>query len=145
MIYWLLTIEVIYYICFMETSTKPNKVHLGRKISRIRDIRGIKQDFLANALGVSQQTISKIEQSEEIEDSTLEKIASVLGVTIEGIKNFTEEAIFNYFNNFHDSSTGDFRQNCTFNPLDKVVELYERLLASEREKIELFKANGSGN
>ncbi|AZA88160.1 XRE family transcriptional regulator [Chryseobacterium shandongense] len=99
---------------FYGTSTKPNKVHLGRKISSIRDIRGIKQDFLANALGVSQQTISKIEQSEEIEDSTLEKIASVLGVNVEGLKNFTEEEIFNYFNNFHDSSTGDFRQNCTF-------------------------------
>ncbi|WP_316795451.1 hypothetical protein [Pedobacter agri] len=73
----------------------------------------------------------------------MEKIATVLGVTVEGIKNFTEEAIFNYFNNFHDSNTGDFRQNFTFNPLDKVVELYERLLASEREKVELLKANGT--
>jgi len=135
----------IYYICFMEASTKSNKVHLGRKISRIREIRGIKQDYLASELGVSQQTISKIEQSEEVEDSTLEKIATVLGITVEGIKNFTEEAIFNYFNNFHDSSTGDFRQNCTFNPLDKVVELYERLLQSEREKIELLKGKDSEN
>jgi len=123
----------------METPTKFNKVHIGRKISRIREIRGIKQDFLAIELGVSQQTISKIEQSEEVEESTLEKIATVLGVTVEGIKNFSEESIFNYFNNFHDSSTGDFRQHCTFNPLDKVVELYERLLASEREKIEILK------
>lgn len=138
----------------METSTKPNKVHLGRKISRIRDIRGIKQDFLANALGVSQQTISKIEQSEEIEDSTLEKIASVLGVTVEGIKNFTEEAIANYFNTFNDKVSDSFNtyHSCTFNPLDKLMEvveenktLYERLLASEREKIEFLKANGSGN
>lgn len=123
----------------METPTKSNKVHIGRKISRIREIRGIKQDFLAIELGVSQQTISKIEQSEEVEESTLEKIATVLGVSVEGIKNFSEESIFNYFNNFHDSSTGDFRQHCTFNPLDKVVELYERLLTSEREKSELLK------
>lgn len=138
----------------METSTKPNKVHLGRKISRIRDIRGIKQDFLANALGVSQQTISKIEQSEEIEDSTLEKIASVLGVTVEEIKNFTEEAIANYFNTFNDKVSDSFNtyHSCTFNPLDKLMEvveenktLYERLLASEREKLEFLKANGSGN
>lgn len=126
----------------METATKPNKVHIGRKISRIREIRGIKQDHLATELGVSQQAISKIEQSEDIEDSTLEKIAVVLGVTVEGIKNFSEESIVNYFNNFHDSSTGDFRNNCTFNPLDKVVELYERLLQSEREKVELLKTSG---
>lgn len=123
----------------METPTTSNKVHLGRKISRIREIRGIKQDYLAIELGVSQQTISKIEQSEEVEELTLEKIAAVLGVSTEAIKNFNEEAIFNYFNSFHDSSTGDFRQHCTFNPLDKVVELYERLLQSEREKVELLK------
>jgi len=128
----------------METSTKPNKVHLGRKISRIRDIRGIKQDFLANALGVSQQTISKIEQSEEVEDSTLEKIAKVLGVSPEGIKNFNEESLINNINSSYDNSTFNVHNHCTFNPLDKVVELYERLLASEREKVELLKATGSG-
>lgn len=128
----------------METSKKSNKDHVGRKISRIREIKGIKQEYLATELGVSQQTISKIEQSEDVEDSTLEKIANALGITIEGIKNFTEEAIFNYFNNFYDSSTGDFRQQCTFNPLDKVVELYERLLQSEREKVELLKQQKNG-
>lgn len=114
-------------------------MHLGRKIGRIRELRGMKQDALAAELGVSQQAISKLEQSEEVEDSTLEKIANALGITVEAIKGFSEENIFNYFNNFHDNSTGDFRQHCTFNPLDKVVELYERLLASEREKIELLK------
>lgn len=123
----------------METSEKTNRMHLGRKISRIRELRGMKQDALAAELGISQQAISKLEQSEEIEDSTLEKVAKVLGVTKEAIKNFTEDSIFNYFNNFHDSSTGDFRQHCTFNPLDKVVELYERLLTSEREKVEILK------
>ena len=121
------------------------------KISRIREIRGIKQDFLAIELGVSQQTISKIEQSEEVEDSTLEKIAAILGVTVEGIKNFSEEAIFNYFNTFNDEVTQSFNtyHGCTFNPLDKLMEaldankdLYERLLASEREKLELLK-NGN--
>lgn len=61
----------------METPTKSNKVHIGRKISRIREIRGIKQDYLAIELGVSQQTISKIEQSEEVDDAMLEKIAKV--------------------------------------------------------------------
>lgn len=141
-------LAVIFYICFMEAKEQFKKTHLGRKISRIREIRGIKQDYLANELGVSQQTISKIEQSEEVEDSTLEKIAAILGVTAEGIKNFTEEGIVNYFNTFNDEVTHSFNsyQGCTFNPLDKLMDiveenksLYERLLASEREKIELLK------
>jgi transcriptional regulator with XRE-family HTH domain len=130
----------------MEATTKSGKMHVGRKISRIREIKGIKQDFLAIELGVSQQTISKIEQSQDVEDSTLEKIATILGITVEGIKNFSEEGIVNYFNTFNDQSSSNFNNNCTFNPLDKLIEvieknekLYERLLQSEREKIELLK------
>jgi len=135
----------------METATKSNKMHIGRKISRIREIRGIKQDALAFELGVSQQSISKIEQSEEVEESTLEKIAGVLGVSAEAIKNFNEEAIVNYFNTFnkdvnHSVIGNAAYHDCTFNPLDKLMEsieenknLYERLLASEREKIEILK------
>src|ERR1700744_1909923 len=121
-------------------------LHIGRKISKVRELKGIKQETLASLMGVSQQAISKIEQSPDVEDLALEKIAQALGVTAEAIKNFTEEAVFNYFNNFHDNSTGDFRHHCTFNPLDKLVEvyeenkkLYEQLLASEREKLEVLK------
>jgi transcriptional regulator with XRE-family HTH domain len=120
-------------------------LHIGRKISKVRELRGIKQEALASLVGVSQQAISKIEQSEEVEDLALEKIAKALGVTAEAIKNFNEEAVFNYFNNFHDNSTGDFRHHCTFNPLDKLMELveenrklYERLLQAEKEKNELL-------
>ena len=121
-------------------------LHIGRKISKIRELRGIKQEALASLIGVSQQAISKIEQSEEVENLALDKIAKALGVTSEAIKNFNEEAVFNYFNSFHDSSTGDFRHHCTFNPLDKLMELveenkklYERLLQSEKEKNDLLK------
>lgn len=130
----------------METPTKSSKMHIGRKISRIREIRGIKQDYLAIELGVSQQTISKIEQSEDVEDSTLEKIAKVLGLTPEAIKNFSEEAIFNIIGNTYHDNSASLNYQCSFNPLDKIVELYdekvallERLLLSEREKTELFK------
>lgn len=124
-------------------------LHIGRKISRIRELRGMKQDALAAELGISQQSVSKIEQSAEVEDEALEKIAKVFGVTTEAIKNFSDEAVVNYFNTFNDSSVnhGPFgNYHCTFNPLDKLIEvyeenkkLYEQLLASEREKVELLK------
>ena len=124
----------------MQTPTKSNKVHIGRKISRIREIRGIKQDFLAIELGVSQQTISKIEQSEEVEDAMLEKIAGVLGVSAEAIKNFSDEVLIFHIQNMHDNASAyQYNYQCHYNPLDKVVELYERLLQSEREKVELLK------
>ena len=132
----------------METAQKPNRTHIGRKISRIRELRGMKQEALAIELGISQQAISKLEQSEEIEDSTLEKIAKVLGVSAEAIKSYTDDMVINYINNFNDSSINHGalnNYNCTFNPLDELVkalnankELYERLLASEKEKVEIL-------
>src|ERR1700733_6822308 len=116
-------------------------IHSGRKISRIRELRGLKQDALAAELGITQQAISKIEQSETLEDETLEKIAKALGTTPDGVKDFNEESIFNNMNNtFHDNSIlNNSNYQCTFNPIDKVVELYERLLKSEQEKVELLK------
>jgi transcriptional regulator with XRE-family HTH domain len=121
----------------MDTATKPK--HIGRNISRIRELREMKQEALAIALGVSQQTVSNIENSETIEDEKLLEVAKALGVTTEAIKNFSEEAVINYFANFYDNSSNNgaiHASNCTFNPLDKVVELYERLVQAEKEKVE---------
>ena len=123
----------------MSTETKPK--HIGRNISRIRELRGMKQGALADAIGTSQQTISGIETSETVDFEKLVQIAKALGVTVEAIENFTEESVFNFFNNFYDNSSagsGIFNHpnHCTFNPLDKVVELYERLVLAEKEKVE---------
>ena len=132
----------------METAAKSSNNHIGRKISRIRELRNIKQETLASELGVSQQSVSRMEQSEVLEDDVLEKIAKILGVTPEAIKNFSEEAVVNYFNTFNDHSTNQgavYAFNSTFNPIEKIVELYdekvallERLLQSEKEKNDLL-------
>ncbi|MCO5950588.1 helix-turn-helix domain-containing protein [Mucilaginibacter flavidus] len=125
-------------------------LHIGRKISKIRELRGMKQDTLAFELGISQQTISKIEQSAEVEDSTLNKIAVVLGVSPEAIKNFNDEAVLNIISNTftsQDTSTlNAINFQPSFNPIDKIVELYndkiallERLLKAEQEKVEILK------
>ncbi|WP_286970716.1 helix-turn-helix domain-containing protein [Flavobacterium sp. UBA4854] len=130
----------------MSTLTRPN--HIGRKISRIRELKDMKQEALAIALGISQQAVSNIENSETVDEQKLIEIAKALDVTVEAIKNFSEEAVFNYFNNFYDNSQGsvgnhDGNHHCTFNPLDKLIEsveenkkLYERLLQAEKDKIE---------
>ena len=124
-------------------------LHIGRKISRIRELRGMKQEALAAELGISQQAVSKIEQSENVEDEALERIAKILGITPEAIKGFSEEAVFNIISNtFHNTSSDNstliassLNYQPTFNTIEKIVELYERLLQSEREKNELLKQN----
>lgn len=126
----------------MSTLSKSN--HIGRKISRIRELRDMKQEALAQALGISQQTVSTIENSETIDDEKLTEIAKVLGVTVEAIKNFSEEAVLNIIGNTYNvDNSSAVNYGCTFNPLDKLmqaheeqIKLYERLLQAEKDKIE---------
>ena len=66
----------------------------------------MKQDALAEALGVSQQTVSSIENSEEVEDKMLDRVAAALEVSKEAIGNFSEEAVINFITNFYDNSLG---------------------------------------
>jgi transcriptional regulator with XRE-family HTH domain len=126
----------------MSTLIKPN--HIGRKISRIRELRDMKQEALAQALGMSQQTVSAIENSETIDDERLVEIAKVLGVSVEAIKNFSEEAVLNIIGNtYHVDNSSAVNYGCTFNPLDKLIQsheeqikLYERLVQAEKDKVE---------
>ncbi|TRX46448.1 helix-turn-helix transcriptional regulator [Fulvivirga sp. M361] len=136
----------------MESTTTPRPKHLGRNIRRVREILGIKQDTVAEKLGVTQQTVSNIESNEEVEDKTVEKISGILGVDPDAIHNFNEEATVNFIqNNYEGANQGatglqvNYPNSCTFNPLDKWVEameknekLYEALLKSEREKVAML-------
>ncbi|MDN3674466.1 helix-turn-helix transcriptional regulator [Flavobacterium branchiarum] len=117
----------------MSTLTNPR--HIGRNISRIRELRDMKQEALAIAIGTTQQSISIIEGSESVDDEKLKAISEALGVPADVIKNFSEEAVFNIIGNTYDNCSSSINQNCTFNPLDKVVELYERLVLAEKEKV----------
>ena len=121
----------------IEVKDKANRRHVGHNLQKIRVYFGMKQEALAADLGVNQQVISKIEKQEEIEEGLLNQIASVLGISAEVIKDFdVEKAIYN-INNIRDNTIE--QGSTSFNPVDKIVELYERLLQSEREKVELLK------
>lgn len=123
-----------------ELKEKVNRRHVGRNLQKIRVYMGVKQEALATDLGISQQEISKIEKEEEIENSLLSQIANVLGVTPEVIRDFdVERAIYN-INNIRDNTfeQGSISIAQQINPIDKIVELYERLLQSEREKVEML-------
>ncbi|RAJ31154.1 helix-turn-helix domain-containing protein [Pedobacter cryoconitis] len=133
----------------MEDFYIPKVKHIGRNIAKIREFKGIKQEALAIDLGLSQQAISKLENEENISDERLKQIADALGVSLDIIKNFDEERVIYHINNvqnnnvtdstFENGSALNGQFNNQFNPIEKLSELYERLLESEREKIELIK------
>ena len=118
------------------------KVHEGRNVKRFREMLGIKQDALAYALGEewSQQRISLLEQRETIDPSLLKQISDAMKVPVEAFQNFDDEQIVNLISN-----TASF-ENCqqpaffnyqpSFNPIDKMIELYERMLQQQKEMIE---------
>ena len=87
----------------------------------------------------NQKKISALEQKEVIDDPLLEQVAKLLKVPVEAIKSFDEEAAINVIgNNYHDNSTSNVNYHWTFNPIDKIIELYDALVKSEKEKNELL-------
>lgn len=130
----------------IKVKDKVNQRHVGRNLQRIRVYLGMKQEALASDLGVSQQEISKIEKQDEIEDGLLTKIAEVLGISTDVIKDFDVEKAICNINNYKDATISQGATATVYaahtqqiNPLEKVVELYERLLKSEQEKIEILR------
>ncbi len=125
-----------------KLTNRSNSTKIGTKVQLIRKYFGIKQEALASELGISQQEYSKIEQQEDIEESTLSEIARALNVSPEIIKNFNVELAIANINYSHTGNSNPEFENTRVihvDPIDKIVELYERLLNSEREKIELLK------
>jgi len=118
----------------MENEINTNATHIGRKIERIRRLRGMTQTDLGDLLGITKQAVSKMEQSEKIEDD--------LGVTEEGLKKFTEETVLYYTNNFYENSNATATNIGTISNLENInhfsmeqaVKLFEELLKIEREK-----------
>lgn len=130
----------------METENLKNSLHLGRKVEKVRRLRGMTQTELGDLLGITKQAVSKMEQAEKIDDERLDKIASALGVTVEGLKEYNEETVLYNTNNFYEncgvktavSNTGN---NQIFNnfPLEQTIELFEKLLDKQREQFENLK------
>jgi len=122
----------------MEAVT-PKSNH-GANVRRWREWRNIKQDVLAEQIGVSQATLSSYEKKSKLEQEILDKIAKALNIPIEAITELGKDSAINIV-----ASTLTANDNAaiinyypSFNPIDKIVELYDKLLQSEKEKVELL-------
>jgi len=127
----------------MDTISNTITHHKGRKIERIRKLRGMTQSDLGEKLGgISKQAISKIEQAEEIDDERLGEIAVALGVTFEGLKNFNEEKVLYNTVNFYERSGVNSTnisaniETVINNPLKELMELYEKQLSTIQKKLD---------
>src|SRR5690554_7130036 len=82
-----------------------SKTHIGQNVQRVRVYLGVKQDALADDLGITQQEVSKIEKQEFIDERMLLNIADVLCISPEVIRNFDlERAIKNICNSDYEAT-----------------------------------------
>lgn len=123
------------------------RVHHGRNIRRTRIEKNIKQEALSESVHLSQPAISKYEKMKVIDDEMLQRFARALNVPFDYLKTLEEDAQTVVFENitnngnagananigFVDEVGEDNRIN-NFNPIDKITELYERLLKEKDEK-----------
>ncbi len=124
---------------FKETDIVLINVQKGK----FREMLGIKQNALAYELGEgwTQKKVSQLEQKESIELPLLHEIANTLKIPVEAFQNFDEEQAINIINNtFHDfknhAIASTLNYQCSFNPIDKMVDLYERMLEQQKEMID---------
>ena len=128
----------------MEATTIKGNNH-GANVRRWREWRNVKQDDLADQIGVSQATLSSYEKKEKLDIEILEKVAKVLDVPVEAITELNDGASINIVANTFDNYSSAINWQPTFNPLDKIVELYEeknalyeRMLREKEETISLL-------
>ena len=115
-------------------------INHGQNIKQVRRGRSLSRNKIAALLGMHVQTVSFYESMPRIEEAILDQFAKALNVPVEYLESmetelpmiiiennvFKKNQNISNVGNYHveDSSTN------TFNPIDKIVELYERLLTA---------------
>lgn len=103
----------------------------GDKISAIRLSRGFTQEYVSSKVGIAQNTYSNIEKNKtsKIDDEVLNKIANVLGVSIEDIKSPTPIVM-----SFHNSpQSGQYNTNTSSD--QKVIDALLNQLKIKDEQL----------
>jgi transcriptional regulator with XRE-family HTH domain len=128
-----------------ESVSYTTPEHFGRKVERVRRLRGMNQTELGKLLGITKQAVSKMEQLEKITDDRLKEIADALGVTVEGLKNLNDEKVLyntiNFYENCGVTASAISANTETVNnfPIDKAIEFFEKVLQAQHEKFEKVK------
>ena len=121
------------------------RVHHVHNIRRFRIEKNMNQEVLSQLVHLSQSAVSKYEQMRVIDDEMLHRFSRALGVPFEYLKSLEEDAqtvVFenNTVNNNDQASAnigGYVEENNrvnNYNPIEKITELYERLLKEKDEK-----------
>ena len=106
------------------------KIMYGNKIKALRMLRGYSQEYMAGKLEINQTTYSRIETNQQkLTAEMLEKVSSVLGVSVTDITSNEPLIIQNNASNYG-------AQGRIENFYADQKELFEKFIASKNEEIE---------
>jgi transcriptional regulator with XRE-family HTH domain len=115
-------------------------MNIGNNIKKIRELKNLNQNAMADLLQVSQKTYSNIENAgNNITVELIQKIAKVLEVNFNKILELNAEAIFNNHQTGGMSQMNTATSNNYFN--DKQAELYEKLIFEKDIRIKDLEAH----
>lgn len=73
-------------------------ITIGDKVKKLREIKGYKQEYMAERLGISQQSYSKLESERaDIPYSRIEQLAEIFQIRPEDLVAFDSQYIFNNY------------------------------------------------
>lgn len=110
-------------------------MELGKKIKQLRTNKGVTQEALANALGVTYQAVSRWENETTMPDiSLLPQISVFFGVSIDELFEFTEESQYERIKNMLNE-----KSLLTDMEFENAKCFLEKQLTKERENIDTLK------
>lgn len=108
---------------------------IGDKIRKVRELKGLRQEEVAERLHITQAAYSKIERGEtKVDLERLQQIAELFQVDLVSLLSFDDSNIFNVENN--EGSAG-----IVYNfGSENVIQHYEKIIAEKNRIIETLQA-----
>ncbi len=105
---------------------------IGSKIKKLRELKGLSQENIAEELEMSTTGYGRIERDEvDVTLDKLNRISGILGMRVEDIINFDEKIVFNNYDN-----TKIEKQIGNYNMPDEMKQLYEENIKLLKQRIE---------
>lgn len=120
-------------------------MNIGDKIRKVRELKGYKQEYVADKLGLSVTAYGNIERNDaSLTFDRLEEIANVLEVTVQDILNIPEQFNvhsivnsqqigFNHYDNYTDNRT----------QAENEIEAYKVALENLQKEVEYLRQQNS--
>lgn len=109
---------------------------IGNKIKKLRELKGFKQEYMAERLGITQQSYSKLESEKaDVSFSRIEQLAEIFEMKPEDLVAFDAQYVFNSYgeNKRHQVAYNNFPQELRQLYEDKIKLLEDKLKYQEAE------------